>query len=513
MKSSLFGWTLFLVSLLAVIPVRLSAQEADADSLGVENMQKSKTASAWQHETSYAGVPLFVAGALIGLEQTDYRSMRNAFIPRFNSTLDNFSQYSPLAVTALLKLCGVKTRSSWGKLGVSSAFSAAFMATMVNGIKYSAKEMRPDNSTRNSFPSGHTATSFMSATIMSKELGWRSPWYSIGAYTVATTTGLFRIFNNRHWVNDVVFGAGIGITSVDLGYFVSDLIFKEKRFPTGFYGQKSSISLPEKPSFISMGMSLGYMNNIAAPDIYDDYNDDMTPASGATPLDLKLHVGATSSLVVEGAYFANSHFGVGGRLRAMACPITAEYNSKFQPYVFESEGNKYKFYDLKNIESASLGLVTVDVGPYFSQPITPRLNLGGKLLIGDCITTDFDLNSYSELSNYYRNIIDNEYANGGMDKDDYYELTEGIEDREFMHISTNHAVSMGVGLSLTFAVKANSAIRAFVDYSHVASKYTYHFYNRLVDDDSEDGLFIEDTFEKRAHLNSFNFGISMLATF
>ena len=51
----------------------------------------------------------------------------------------------------------------------------ALMATAVNSLKYSCKVMRPDGSTRNSFPSGHTATAFMAATMLHKEYGHLSP--------------------------------------------------------------------------------------------------------------------------------------------------------------------------------------------------------------------------------------------------------------------------------------------------------------------------------------------------
>ena len=101
------------------------------------------------------------------------------------------------------------------------------MAGLVNGIKYTAKEMRPDGSTRNAWPSGHTATAFLAATILHKEYGMtRSPWFSVGAYTLATATGVMRVLNNRHWISDVLSGAGIGILSVELGYGMCDLLFK-----------------------------------------------------------------------------------------------------------------------------------------------------------------------------------------------------------------------------------------------------------------------------------------------
>ena len=38
-----------------------------------------------------------------------------------------------------------------------------------------------------------------------------SPWYAVGGYAVATFTGVMRVLNNRHWISDVLSGAGIGI--------------------------------------------------------------------------------------------------------------------------------------------------------------------------------------------------------------------------------------------------------------------------------------------------------------
>ena len=101
---------------------------------------------------------------------------------------------------------------------MSNAFSGLLMAGFVNSIKYTVKEKRPDNTSNNSFPSGHTATAFMCATILHKEYGNKSPWYSIGGYTLAGLTGVTRQLNNRHWIGDILAGAGIGILSADLGY-------------------------------------------------------------------------------------------------------------------------------------------------------------------------------------------------------------------------------------------------------------------------------------------------------
>ena len=165
---------------------------------------------------------------------TDLHALRNCVVPGFHYSYDDYLQYAPAALTLGLKACGYESRSGWGRMIVSDAFSAAIMAGAVNGLKYSVGRLRPDGSRRNSFPSGHTATAFMTATMLHKEYGWRSPWFSIGGYTAAAVTGVSRILNNRHWLSDVIAGGAIGIGSVHLGYFITDRIFKEKGLYDGY---------------------------------------------------------------------------------------------------------------------------------------------------------------------------------------------------------------------------------------------------------------------------------------
>ena len=165
---------------------------------------------------------------------TDINTLRNDLFPELSYEWDDILQYSPAAVMLGMKAFGYESRTKWGGMLVSDAFSVGIMAGVVNGLKYSVRRLRPDGSRYNSFPSGHTATSFMTATMLHKEYGWRSPWFSIGAYTVATVTGVSRVLNNRHWMSDVVAGAAIGIGSVHLGYFITDKIFKDKHLYDGY---------------------------------------------------------------------------------------------------------------------------------------------------------------------------------------------------------------------------------------------------------------------------------------
>lgn len=132
--------------------------------------------------------------------------------------LDDYSQYAPLAAVFLLDPCGIKARHNLRDRALIAATSYAIMGAAVNTMKSALPSLRPDRSDRRSFPSGHTATAFTGAHILFKEYHDVSPWIGIAGYGVATATGTLRVLNKKHWVSDVVTGAGVGILSAELGY-------------------------------------------------------------------------------------------------------------------------------------------------------------------------------------------------------------------------------------------------------------------------------------------------------
>lgn len=141
-------------------------------------------------------------------------------------TIDDFLQYSPAAASYGLKLCGVKGRHSYGDFTIILGTAYALMALSVNPIKCLTRVERPDGSSRNSFPSGHTATAFMGAELLRREYWGESPWIGVAGYAAATVTGLFRMYNNRHWLTDVIAGAGFGILSAQAAYWLYPFVAK-----------------------------------------------------------------------------------------------------------------------------------------------------------------------------------------------------------------------------------------------------------------------------------------------
>ena len=275
-------------------------------------------------DLTFAGVPLFIAGIIAKSEKKSFRQNtkdnKHTLITDFKTGIDDYSQFFGPVMTTGLKIAGVEGRSDWGRYLASTAMSYGIMAGFVNGIKYTSKEMRPDGSTRNSWPSGHTATAFVGATILHKEYGLtRSPWYSVAGYGVATATGVMRVLNNRHWVSDVLSGAGIGIMSTELAYALSDVFFKGRGLLRGDISGNRSII--DNPSFFSVSMGIGFgsrnlnfdMERFESLIRYDEDEDSKS---------FNLKFGASTAVGVEGAYFFNKYFGVGGRLRVNSSPIS-----------------------------------------------------------------------------------------------------------------------------------------------------------------------------------------------
>ena len=130
---------------------------------------------------------------------------------------DDYIQYLPVASYLGMGAIGVDCRHEFKERFAVGATAYLAMGIMVNSIKYTVKAKRPDSNARNSFPSGHSATAFMGAELIRQEYG--TP-YAIGAYTLAAAVAILRIYNDRHWLNDVIAGAGIGILSARIGYWL-----------------------------------------------------------------------------------------------------------------------------------------------------------------------------------------------------------------------------------------------------------------------------------------------------
>ena len=77
----------------------------------------------------------------------------------------------------------------------------------IEPIKFATQRERPNGSNHLSFPSGHSAITFATATVIERHLGWRK---ALLGYAVATYVATSRLHDDQHWLSDVVFGAAVG---------------------------------------------------------------------------------------------------------------------------------------------------------------------------------------------------------------------------------------------------------------------------------------------------------------
>lgn len=292
---------------------------------------------------TYVSVPLITGALLLKGEDTHFRNMRGEHMPKAYKSSETYIQYLPLAATLGLKAFGVESRSSWGRMAVSGAAGGAIMLAATQSMKHLISTGRPDNSDDHSFPSGHTATAFVTATILHREYGHISPLVSIGGYATAAATGILRIRKNRHWASDVAAGAGIGILATELGYCITDALFRNKGLD--ITGRKDIISnRGYKPSFV--GIRTGFnvpLGNFRLNDM----------------LDFRTSGGYCAA--VEGAYFANTHIGIGGKIGTASCNIITNG---------------------RQAEPDRLELLNASAGVYASCPVSKRWLAGTKLTAG-----------------------------------------------------------------------------------------------------------------------------------
>jgi membrane-associated phospholipid phosphatase len=384
----------------------------------------------------------------------DVRTVRNRYIPNFHNELDNYTQYAPAVTAFALNLSGVKGRNKLGRATINLGAGMLIEGLLVNSIKYSARVRRPDGTSRNSFPSGHTATAFMSATFLHKEYAHVNPLYSILGYSMSSYTGISRSLNNRHWLSDILAGAGIGILSTELAYLIVDNVYKNKGdFFTSFDTKKEL----ENPSFVSVrfGQSF-YIDNLVS--------------FGKLGLE-----GA-----VEGAYFFNKRWGIGAELGFMHIPFERKALD-----MMEWGGLPENIVNPR-MDTQSLGLSSLMIGGYYSKFVGKKFILQGKVLTGAGIGTGGNIDMRAEKR-----------INGGR-----AEINIPL-----MEYSINNTWIIGGGASLTMMIAPTLGISLYADYKYAHPEAKLSISNHYSD--------IEDKFltDECLSISALSGGVKLVSFF
>lgn len=191
----------------------------------------------WQASTAFksliAPVALIAYGAAtrgsheVIISSDEVKQWRQKEFPHFNTDVDDYMPSASLVLMFALDAAGMKSSNTWYNQAVMFWMANALNGLATKRIKHNTHELRPDASDKLSFPSSHTSSAFVAAEMLHQEFKEQSPWISIAGYTLASTVGALRVMNNKHWLSDVVAGAGVGILSVRLTYFIYPVVFRK----------------------------------------------------------------------------------------------------------------------------------------------------------------------------------------------------------------------------------------------------------------------------------------------
>lgn len=162
------------------------------------------------------------------------------------------AQFLPYAASVGLGELGVKARHGLRDRALVTATTFVLAEGFSRGLKGFGWEQRPDGTDRHSFPSGHSTRAFAGAELVRVEYG--AAW-GTAAYAAATGIALWRVRDNRHWWNDVVAGAGVGILSARLSYLL--LPFEQRLLGLSPTSEVQVAVLPTyDPQYRSTGLGL-----------------------------------------------------------------------------------------------------------------------------------------------------------------------------------------------------------------------------------------------------------------
>lgn len=210
---ALFYITVFMMSV-SVLPLRAQSEAVPQDSLRqrIPVVEYSFNAKLLILPASLIAVGA-VGTAIDGMN--DFHLFhRKEDVRKIHA--DDYLEWGMLGWVFVCDLMGREKHSLVDQLMLVT-LAEGMNVVMTRGVKYAVDETRPDGGAY-SFPSGHTANAFLGAHMAYKEFRDSSPVLAYSGYAVALFVAGSRLHNNRHWVADVVAGAGFGILSVELAY-------------------------------------------------------------------------------------------------------------------------------------------------------------------------------------------------------------------------------------------------------------------------------------------------------
>ena len=212
-----------LIILLTVLTLTNLSAQIDSTNIKIRRSLLKK---------SIVPLSLMATGILLsdsGFEKSLNTTTGNWVGNDFRTNLDDYTRYAPVATLYIADIAGMKAKNHWFDQTKNLALSMLITDILTKGIKRGVFKLRPDGSNENAFPSGHTSISFAAGSVVYEEFKNTSPLLAYSGYGFSVATGGLRMANKKHWISDVLVGAGLGILVTKLVYHF-DYLFKWNPF-------------------------------------------------------------------------------------------------------------------------------------------------------------------------------------------------------------------------------------------------------------------------------------------
>ncbi|SEA47530.1 PAP2 superfamily protein [Arachidicoccus rhizosphaerae] len=216
-------WLVVCFFMVGYLPVsaQFSAQDSTVQGSG-RTLQALQPKIDFSMEELYAPAAMIGSGVLLdlssGMKNTQL-SFHKDHLTHFQTAADNYLLYVPAVIPYGLDMVGIPSKTDILNRTAILIKAEVLVAATGFALKHSIHEWRPDHSNHYSFPSGHSLQVFATATMLSEEYKDRFSWMPYAAYGFASGVGLLRIANNKHYLGDVLVGAGLGVLSMKVAYW------------------------------------------------------------------------------------------------------------------------------------------------------------------------------------------------------------------------------------------------------------------------------------------------------
>ena len=194
------------------------------DTLNIASLTTIKKQRTLLHKSI---VPLSLIGVGLVVNNSQFEKnletdLRNSVGNDYQTPIDDYLLFVPIVQMYAADAFGMKAKNDWFDQTKYLIISNVVSTGISELLKATITKTRPDGDPY-SFPSGHSTIAFTNAAVLQNEFQETSTVYAYSGYAFAATTGVFRMLNNKHYVSDVLVGAGIGILVTQLVYHFEPL--------------------------------------------------------------------------------------------------------------------------------------------------------------------------------------------------------------------------------------------------------------------------------------------------